>query len=140
MSEPKTKKTRASVNKFLSSISSESQRQDCIELVSIMQELTGEKPSMWGEKIVGFGTYHYRYATGREGDWPAAGFSPGKQSISVYIMPGFSKYNTLMEKLGRYKTGKSCLYIKKLEDVRLPVLKRLIKRGYDDIKKMYPSW
>ena len=86
-------------------------------MLEMMQELTGEKPEMWGPSIVGFGSYHYKYASGREGDWFLTGFSPRKQSLTLYIMSGFSRYEELMEKLGKYKTGKSCLYIKKLEDV-----------------------
>ena len=142
MAELKTKKNSLSPKKFLNKIDDESQKNDCLALLEIMATLTGQKPSMWGTSIVGFGSYHYKYESGREGEWPATAFSPRKQNISIYIMPGFNKYQTLLEKLGKYKTGKSCLYIKKLDDRSLDIfqntLKKLIKRGYADIKKIYP--
>lgn len=139
MAELKTKKTRAGVKKYLKSLSSDSQIQDCLELLEIFSEVTGEKASMWGPSIVGFGEYHYVYPTGNSGTWPATGFSPRKNNISIYIMPGFSKYETLMEALGEYKTGKSCLYIKSLEKIDQKILKKLIKKSYTDIKKRYPD-
>lgn len=91
-----------------------------------MEEITGEPAKMWGDSIVGFGSYHYKYASGQEGDWMLTAFSPRKQNLTLYIMPGFERYENLMKQLGKYKTGKSCLYIKKLEDVDLEVLKELI--------------
>lgn len=96
-----------------------------------MKEATGEQPRMWGSSIVGFGAYKYRYASGHEGEWPIIGFSPRKNDLTLYIMPGFADYTELMAKLGKHKTGKSCLYIKKLDDVELPVLKKLITKSVD---------
>ena len=130
MAELKTKKNAASVTKFLNSVENEERRRDAKTVAKIMREITGEKPVMWGESIVGFGSYHYRYASGREGDWLATGLSPRKQALTLYIMAGFDGYDELMAKLGKYKTGKSCLYINKLEDVHLPTLKQLIRRSY----------
>ena len=95
----------------------------------MMREITGERPKMWGSSIVGFGSYHFKYASGREGDWPVTGFSPRKQALTLYIMTGFEKHGALMKKLGKYKTGKSCLYIKKLEDVDQVTLRKLIVRA-----------
>ena len=92
---------------------------------------------MWGDSIVGFGSYHYKYASGHEGDWPITGFSPRKQNLVIYIMLGFSKYEKLMKKLGKYKTGSSCLYINKLEDINIDVLSKLISQSYQDMHKKY---
>ena len=102
-----------------------------------MQEVTGKEPKMWGDSIIGFDSYHYKYASGREGDWPIAGFSPRKQALSIYIMAGFKKYDELMQKLGKYKTGKSCLYVKKLEDVDREVLKKLIQESVEYMREKY---
>ena len=100
-------------------------------MLRIMEEIVGEPPKMWGGSIIGFGSYHYKYASGREGDWMLTGFSPRKQSLTLYIMSGFSRYDELLSKLGKYKTGKSCLYIKKLEQVDAAVLKELIAASVD---------
>jgi len=131
MAELKTKKTKASVAAFLDQISDEQRRKDCQRVLKIMKEATGEQPRMWGSSIVGFGAYKYRYASGHEGEWPIIGFSPRKNDLTLYIMPGFADYKELMAKLGKHKTGKSCLYIKKLDDVELPVLKKLITKSVD---------
>jgi len=131
MAELKTKKTKASVAAFLDQISDEQRRKDCQRVLKIMKEATGEQPRMWGSSIVGFGAYKYRYASGHEGEWPIIGFSPRKNDLTLYIMPGFADYTELMAKLGKHKTGKSCLYIKKLDDVELPVLKKLITKSVD---------
>ena len=135
MAELKTKKTKASVTGFLEKISDEQRRKDCETVLNLMKQATGEEPKMWGSSIVGFGTYHYRYASGREGDWPIIGFSTRKTDLTLYIMPGLEKFESLMAKLGKYKTGKSCLYIKKLDDVAMPVLKKLITKS---VAKMAP--
>ena len=135
MAELKTQKNRASVAKFLNSVENEQRRRDAKEVAKIMKDITGENPVMWGDSIVGFGEYHYRYATGREGDWLATGLSPRKQALTLYIMAGFDGYPELMDKLGKYKTGKGCLYINKLDDVHLPTLKQLIRRSYRHVKK-----
>ena len=135
MSELKTKKNNASVQGFLNSVEHEKRRTDSLVVLELMKKITGEEPAMWGDSIVGFGSYHYRYASGREGDWMITGFSPRKQSLTLYIMPGFEKYADLMEQLGKYRTGQACLYINKLEDVDLNVLERLISKSYQDVKK-----
>ena len=135
MAELKTKETKASVAVFLKKISDEQRRKDCQTVLNLMKQATGEEPKMWGTSIVGFGTYHYRYASGREGDWPIIGFSPRKTDLTLYIMPGFEKFKSLMAKLGKYKTGKSCLYIKKLDDVAVPVLEKLITKS---VERMAP--
>ncbi len=135
----KTKPTRASVKKFIAAVENETRRRDCQTVVKIMQEITGEPPVMWGPSIIGFGTYHYRYESGREGDFLITGLSPRKQNLVLYIMPGFSKYEELLSKLGKHKTGKSCLYINKLEDIHLPTLKRLIKQSITMMRKKYTT-
>lgn len=138
--ELKTKKRKASVAKFLNGIKDEQKRKDAKEINKIIKEVTGEKPVMWGSSIVGYGTYHYKYASGREGDWMITGFSPRAQNLTIYIMPGyqFPRYKALLKDLGPHKLGKSCLYIKRLSDVHIPTLKRLIKTGYQDMRKRYP--
>ena len=137
MSELKTKPTKASVAAFLNSVEDDQRRRDAREVVKLMNEITGKRAKMWGSSIVGFGTYHYKYKSGREGDWPVTGFSPRKQNLAIYIMPGFSRYSALMKKLGKYKTGKSCLYLKKLDDVDRKVLRQLIARSVADMTKLY---
>lgn len=137
MAEPKTKKNDASVDAFLAGIENDTRREDCRTVVEIMRKATGEEPVMWGGSIIGFGTYHYKYASGREGDWPLTGVSPRKTSLSLYIMSGFDGYEDLMSKLGKHKTGKSCLYINKLADVHIPTLRKLIKLSVKHTNKMY---
>src|SRR4030095_15723814 len=111
MAEPKTKPTKASVKEFLNQIPDKGRREDCFAVAKIMEEITGDKPKMWGPSIVGFSTYHYKYASGGEGDWPVAAFSPRKKDLTVYLMVGFDKHTELMQKLGKHSKGKSCLYI-----------------------------
>ena len=135
MAELKTKKTKASVTTFLDKITDEQRRKDCQTVLNLMKQATGEEPRMWGSSIVGFGTYHYRYASGREADWPIISFSPRKTDLTLYIMPGFEKFESLMAKLGKYKTGKCCLYIKRLDDVEIPVLKKLIATSVENLAK-----
>jgi Domain of unknown function (DU1801) len=127
MSDIKTRLNDASVDDFLNSIKDEQVRKDCWTIAGIMQEATKAKPQMWGSSIVGFGSYHYKYASGREADWMLVAFSPRKQNITLYISPGFEGYDELMTKLGKHSCGKACLYIKRLSDVHLPTLKKLIK-------------
>ena len=127
MAELKTKPTQASVKEFLNQIPDKERREDCFAVAKMMEEITGEKPKMWGPSIIGFGTYHYKYASGREGDWPVTAFSPRKKDLTLYIMMGFEKYPELMEKLGKHSVSKSCLYIKRLSDIHVPTLKKLIK-------------
>ena len=102
-----------------------------------MKEVTGEEPKMWGDSIVGFGDYHYQYASGREGNWFLAGFSPRKQNLTLYIMAGFDNYDTLLSQLGKYKTGKSCLYINKIADVNLDVLKELVQQSVAHMRQAH---
>ncbi|MFX1367140.1 MAG: DUF1801 domain-containing protein [Promethearchaeota archaeon] len=131
MSENKTQPTNASVKGFLKAVEHPQRREDGFELLEMMKEVTNEEPIMWGPSIVGFGSYHYKYASGREGDWLKTGFSPRKQSLTIYIMEGFAEYDDLLKKLGEYKTGKSCLYINKLADVDRDVLREIIKKSYE---------
>ncbi len=135
MAENKTKKTEASVDAFLAGISPERKRQDALAICELMKKVTKLEPKMWGPSIVGFGSYHYKYESGREGDMPLVGFSPRKQNLTLYIMPGFDDYDALLGKLGKHKTGKSCLYINTLDDVHLPTLRTLIQRSYSEMKK-----
>lgn len=128
MAEAKTKPTKASVSGFLRKAEA-GQRKDCEEIRKMMEEASGEKPTMWGPSMVGFGSYHYRYASGHEGDCFLIGFAPRKGVLSLYITAEFDAFPDLMAKLGKYKTGKSCLYIKKLDDVDRTVLRTLIKRA-----------
>ena len=128
-SELKTKPNELNVEEFLNSISAEKRRHDCYAILEMMSQITGFEPKMWGNSIVGFGSYHYCYESGREGDWFLTGFSPRKQNLTLYIMSGFKNYEKLLNKLGKYKTGKSCLYINKLEDINLPTLKELVKQS-----------
>lgn len=135
MAELKTKKTKASVAAFLNKIADAQRRKDCQTVLDLMKLATGEEPKMWGDSIVGFGSYHYRGASGREGDWPIIGFSPRKTDLTLYIMAGFQDFESLMAKLGKFKTGKSCLYLKKLDDVEIPVLKKLIAKSVAKMAK-----
>ena len=137
MAELKTTPNQQSVTQFLDSVEDEQKRADGYALLELMQEVSGEPPRMWGDSIVGFGSYHYRYTSGREGDWFLTGFSPRKQNLSLYIMAGFARYETLMEQLGKHKTGKSCLYIKRLEDVDRQVLRQLVEESVQHMKKTY---
>lgn len=129
MAALKTQKNDANVEQFLEGVPNEKRRADSYAVLELMREVTGEEPAMWGTSIVGFGSYRYRYASGREGEWFVVGFSPRKQSLTLYIMSGFDDYDPLLVDLGKYRTGKSCLYINKLEDVDLDVLRQLVKRS-----------
>ena len=131
MAELKTKLSDASVEVFLDGIADEAKRRDSYAILAMMQEVTGVEAKMWGDSIVGFGSYHYKYASGREGDWMLVGFSPRKQNLTVYIMSGFEQYDQLLQRLGKHSTAKSCLYIKRLADVDLVVLRELVKLSVD---------
>jgi nucleoid DNA-binding protein len=135
MAELKTKPTNASVKEFLNQIADEERRADCFAVAKLMEEVTGEKPKMWGTSIVGFGSFRYKYASGREGDWPVTGFSPRKKELTLYIMMGFQKHADLMKKLGKHSTAKSCLYIKRLDDIHVPTLKKLLKESLKDLRR-----
>lgn len=130
MAENKTQKTGASVDEFLASVPNEKRRADGLVLLDIMKDVTGLEPEMWGPSIIGFGEYHYRYESGREGDMPLVGFSPRSKSLSLYVMPDFGEFDDLLSRLGKHRTGVSCLYVNKLEDVDTDVLRELIARSY----------
>ena len=134
MATLKTQRTNASVSAFLKGVADDVRRKDCQTLVRIMKEAVGAEPKMWGSSIVGFGHYHYKYATGRENDWFLAGFSPRKQDLTLYLMAGFDRHDALMARLGKHKIGKSCLYIKQLADVDVEVLKELITASVKHMK------
>jgi hypothetical protein len=137
MAELKTKKTIASVAAFLNDVEDKKKRADCKVIAKMMREATGKRAKMWGSAIVGFDSYDYIYESGRSGSWPVCGFSPRAQNISVYIMPGFSKFEKLLAKLGKFKIGKSCLYIKSLGDVDEKVLNKLIAASVKEMRRMY---
>ncbi len=129
MAELKTKATKASVSGFIDKIADETRRNDCRKVIALMTEATGAKPEMWGPSIVGFGRYHYKYDSGREGEWMVTGFSPRKNDLTLYILPGIHEFPDLLERLGKHKTGKSCLYLRKLDDIDLTVLKKIVKQS-----------
>jgi hypothetical protein len=135
MSENKTKLTAQSVAEFLGGIADDERRKDCQTLVDLMSQAAGAEPRLWGSNIVGFGQYHYVYESGREGDMMLIGFSPRKPALVLYGLGGFDQREALMQKLGQYKTGKGCVYIKKLDDVHLPTLKKLIAQGVKEARK-----
>ncbi len=137
MAELKTKGTGKSVKKFIDGIADEKMRRDCRKLLKLMGEVTKAKPKMWGSSMVGFGTYHYKYASGREGDWFLTGFSPRKLNLTLYLMAGFGRYDGLLKKLGKYKTGKSCLYVRTLDDIDPSTLKSLIRESVRYMRKLY---
>lgn len=126
MAEPKTKPTKDSVDDFLDSVADEGRRDDCRVVRDLMAEATGAEPEMWGDSMVGFGRYRYEYGSGRTGECMVTGFSPRKRDLTLYLTPGFDHSPDLMRRLGKHKTGKSCLYIKQLADIDLGVLKELI--------------
>ena len=139
MSKMKTIPTAASVDAFIDAVEDEQKRTDSRALAALMEEVTGEPAQMWGTAIVGFGTYHYRYASGREGDFMLVGFSPRKRALTLYIMAGFSEYDALLAQLGKHTIGKSCLYIKRLADVDQAVLRDIVERSVRYIRGKYPS-
>ncbi len=140
MAELKTQKTNASVEDFINTVEDEKKRADAQTLVQIFTKITGEKPAMWGTSIIGFGSYHYKSERSRqEGDWPRTGFSPRKANLSIYIMPGFGDYQDLLAKLGKHKTSVSCLYVKRLEDIDLKILEKIITKSFDEMQRQYPE-
>jgi hypothetical protein len=130
LAENKTTENDQSVADFLNRIPDAKKRQDSFAVLELMKKVTGLEPKMWGDAIIGFGSYHYKYASGREGDSPLAGFSPRKQNLTFYITDDFDQYNTLLSKLGKFKTSKYCVYINKLEDVDTEVLSELVKHSF----------
>ncbi|HUG33501.1 MAG TPA: DUF1801 domain-containing protein [Anaerolineales bacterium] len=133
--ELKTKVNNASVTKFLNSVDDEQTRKDCFEILKMMKQVTRAEPKMWGSSIVGFGSYHYKGKSGREGDWMLTGFSPRKQNLTLYLMGGFDLQKDLLKKLGKFKTSVGCLYIKKLDDVDKKVLKQLVTESVKTMKR-----
>jgi hypothetical protein len=132
--ENKTQPTQMSVTYYLASLQPDKKREDAMAVNALMRRVSGEVPRMWGESIVGFGKQRYKYESGREGDWFLVGFAPRKANLVLYIMPGFKEYGPLMKKLGKYKTGKSCLYINKLSDVNVAVLEQLVARSVEHMR------
>ena len=135
MAENKTQKTGASVEDFISSVENKRRREDGFTLLELMRDVTGEEAEMWGPSIIGFGDYHYKYESGREGDFFLTGFSPRKQSLSLYIMGGFDEYDSLLASLGKHRKGASCLYINKLADVDMSVLRELVEKSVEQAKR-----
>lgn len=135
MAENRTQPTGASVDEFIAAVENERRRHDARAVLELMRAVTGEEPVMWGDSIVGFGQYHYEYDSGREGDWFLAGFAPRKSNLVVYIMSGFPRHAELMQKLGKHRTGSSCLYISKLDDVDRDVLRDLVRRSVEHMRK-----
>jgi hypothetical protein len=132
----KTQATETSVTDFLQHIADEQKRTDCIYLMKLMQDVTGASPKMWGPSIIGYGEYTYQYDSGRSGDWFLMGFSPRKQNITLYVMTGYEQHPDIMQQLGKYKTGKSCLYINRMSDVNKDMLHQLLKAAMSDLVKM----
>lgn len=133
--ELKTKLNDASVEDFINKIADKNIREDCKRVSEMMEKATGAKAKMWGASIIGFGTYNYKYASGREGEWMEIGFSPRKANLTLYIMSGFTKYAELLAKIGKHKTGKSCLYVKRLSDLDEKVLMELIENSIENVRK-----
>ena len=138
MSGNKTQPTNASVDAFLASVAEAQMQADCRAVAAMMAEVTGAEPKMRGASIVGFGSYHYRYASGREGDFMLAGFAPRKRALTLYIMAGFAEYGGLLARLGKHTTGKSCLYVKRLADVDQDVLREITARSVAAIRQRHP--
>ena len=138
MAENKTKATSGSVADFLNGVEHPTRRADGLRLDALFQKVTGWQPRMWGPSIVGYGQYHYVYASGREGDFLATGFSPRKANLSIYIMPGYADFSAILSRLGKHKIGKSCLYINKLADIDEDVLTELIQAGLKDLNNRWP--
>ena len=138
MAELKTKQTDQSVEDFLDCIPDDKKREASYTILKLMKNATGKEPKMWGDSIIGFGSYHYCYESGREGDWFLTGFSPRKQNLTLYIMAGFTQYDALLQKLGKFSTGKACLYIKKIEDIDMPTLEELVRQSADLIARTNP--
>jgi Domain of unknown function (DU1801) len=139
MAEQKTKPTEQSVDDFLDTIPDEKVRADCHALIRLMKKVTGHAPKMWGPAIIGFDQYHYKYESGREGDICLTGFSPRKQNLTLYVLADFPGQEDLLNRIGKHKNGKGCLYIKRLEDVDIKVLESVIRQSVDFIRKKYPA-
>ena len=134
MAQLKTQPNDKSVIDFLNTVENDTKREDSFTILELMQQVTGSEPILWGNSIIGFGSYHYKYASGREADWFLTGFSPRMQNMTLYIMSGFDQYDELLGKLGKYSIGKSCLYVKRLENIDLDVLKELVEKSVGHMK------
>ncbi len=139
MAELKTQPTDADVGAFLDEVANARRREDARTVCEMMQNITRREPVLWGTSIIGFGTYTYKYANGKTGDWPLTGVSPRKQALTVYVMSGFAEYDALLEQLGPHKTGRSCLYIRNLDKVDQKVLARLIRKSVAHLRKTWPT-
>lgn len=140
MAELKTRKNDSSVLEFIDSLEDEVKRQDCLTLLQIFKECTNEEPAIWGTSIIGYGSYHFKSEkSSQEGDWMMTGFSPRKQNLTIYIMPGFDRYKKELAELGKYKSSVSCLYIKKLADIKIEPLKRIIQDSYKSMSAQHSS-
>jgi len=131
MADLKTRPNDGSVSDFLNGVEDDGKRRDCFELIDLMKEISGTEPQMWGSSIVGFGDYHYCYDSGREGDWFQVGFSPRKQALTIYLMTGISRYSEILDRLGKHRTGKGCLYVKRLSDVDRDALRELLTKSVE---------
>ena len=139
MAKIKTTETAESVTDFINRVQDETKRNDSFQLIELMQKLTGYEPKMWGPSIIGFGNYHYKYASGHEGDMPLAAFSPRSTSLVVYAAEDYENRDHLMQSLGKYKSGKVCIYIKKLADVDVTILQKMIMNSIKATKALYPN-
>lgn len=139
MASLKSQPYERNIPQFLATVADEQKREDCFTLLDLMKKATGEPPQYWHNNMVGFGQYHYRYASGHEGNWFLTGFSPRKKNLTIYIMSGFEHYQELMERLGTYKTGTSCLYVNRLNDIDLKVLETVVKKSVIYLRDKYES-
>ena len=139
MADLKTKPTAARVEAFLESVADEEKRADAYTLLELMQQITGEKPRMWGPSMIGFGAYHYKYASGHEGDIFLTGFSPRKSALTIYAMAGMDRFGARLKKLGKYKASKGCLYVKKLADIDLGVLREIIEANIAALQEIHAA-
>ena len=138
MAENKTQPTVQAVSEFIATVEPQRRHDDAVTLDALFQKITGWEPRMWGPSIIGYGQYHYTYDSGREGDFLATGFSPRKANLVIYIMPGYADFSDILGRLGKHKLGKSCLYINKLADVDIEVLRELVSAGLDDLSSRWP--
>jgi hypothetical protein len=138
MTENSTKVTNENVDAFLNDVADVERRADCMRVLELMRRVTGARPELWGRGMVGFGRYHYHYESGREGDWFVTGFAPRKNDLTLYIMAGFERYEPLMQRLGKHRTGKSCLYIRRLSDVNEDILAELVAESMKHMAATYP--
>ena len=139
MARNKTTETTADVFDFINRVENAQRRKDSLELIEIYRNITGSEPKMWGPSIIGFGTYHYKYKSGHEGDAPLAGFAPRKDSLVLYMATKFEDREQLLSKLGKHKSSKSCIYAKKLQELDLPTLRLIIRKSMQEVQKLYPS-